>query len=95
MAVSLRNPPPGCLLQSDSGSQYCAYDYQKKLQAYRLPLLLSGKGNCYDNASIEMFYKSLKVELIWRQNGQREGRQRPLSSSTSKCFTTPVAATHI
>ena len=29
---------------------------------------MSGKGNCYDNASVETFFKSLKAELILRQN---------------------------
>ncbi len=29
---------------------------------------MSGKGNCYDNASVETFFKSLKAELIWRQS---------------------------
>jgi monoamine oxidase len=52
---------------SDRGSQYCSYDYQKKLQAYGLRPSMSGKGNCYDNASVETFFKSLKAELIWRQ----------------------------
>lgn len=52
---------------SDGGSQYCSYDYQKKLQAYGLRPSMSGKDNCYDNASVETFFKSLKAELIWRQ----------------------------
>jgi putative transposase len=34
LAIRLRNPPEGCIFHSDRGSQYCAYDYQKKLQAY-------------------------------------------------------------
>ena len=67
MAVRLRNPPPGCLFHSDRGSQYCSYAYQKKLQAHGLRPSMSGKGNCYDNASVETFFKSLKAELIWRQ----------------------------
>ena len=66
MAASLRNPPKGCIFHSDRGSQYCSYDYQKKLQAYGLAPSMSGKGNCYDNASVETFFKSLKAELIWR-----------------------------
>ncbi|MEC3950212.1 IS3 family transposase [Sphingobium sp. HWE2-09] len=70
MAVRLRQPPEGCLFHSDRGSQYCSYDYQKKLQAYGLQPSMSGKGNCYDNASVETFFKSLKAELIWRQNWQ-------------------------
>ena len=67
MAVRLLNPPPDCLFHSDRGSQYCSYDYQKKLQAYGLRPSMSGKGNCYDNSAVETFFKSLKAELIWRQ----------------------------
>ncbi|EAT09290.1 IS3 family element, transposase orfB [Sphingomonas sp. SKA58] len=67
MAVRLRQPPDGCIFHSDRGSQYCSYGYQKKLQAYGLRPSMSGKGNCYDNASVETFFKSLKAELIWRQ----------------------------
>jgi putative transposase len=67
MAVNLRKPPKGCIFHSDRGSQYAAYDYQKKLQKYELMPSMSGNGNCYDNASVETFFKSLKAELIWRQ----------------------------
>ena len=28
---------------------------------------MSGKGDCYDNAVVEAFFKTLKAELIWRQ----------------------------
>ncbi len=31
---------------------------------------MSGKGNCYDNAAVESFFKSLKAELVWRTNKQ-------------------------
>ena len=68
LTVRLRQPPEGCIFHSDRGSQYCSYDYQKKLQAYGLRPSMSGKGNCYDNASVETFFKSLKAELIWRQS---------------------------
>ncbi|QDJ11622.1 Transposase (plasmid) [Roseomonas mucosa] len=27
---------------------------------------MSGKGNCYDHAMVEMFFKTLKSELVWR-----------------------------
>ncbi len=27
---------------------------------------MSGKGNCYDNAMVETFFKTLKSEIIWR-----------------------------
>ena len=63
-AVRLHRPPEGCIFHFDLGSQYCSYDYHKKLQANGLRTLMSGKGNCYDNASVETFFKSLKAELI-------------------------------
>jgi hypothetical protein len=53
MAVHLRNPLPSCLFHSDRGSQYCSYDYQKKLQVHGLRPSMSGKGNCYDNATVK------------------------------------------
>ncbi len=31
---------------------------------------MSGKGNCFDNAAVETFFKSMKAELIWRQQWQ-------------------------
>lgn len=67
MAVRLRQPSKGCIFHSDRGSQYCAYDFQKKLQAHGLIASMSGKGNCYDNAAVETFFKTLKAELLWRQ----------------------------
>jgi putative transposase len=70
MAANLRQPAEGWIFHSDRGSQYCAYDYQKKLQAYGLQPSMSGKGNCYDNASVETFFKGLKAEMIWRQKWQ-------------------------
>jgi transposase InsO family protein len=68
MGARLRNPPWGCIFHSDRGSQYCSYEYQKKLQAYGLHPSMSGKGNCYDNSAVETFSESLKGEIIWRQS---------------------------
>jgi len=31
---------------------------------------MSGKGNCYDNAAMETFFKAIKAELIWRHSWQ-------------------------
>jgi len=31
---------------------------------------MSGKGNCYDNAVVEIFFKTVKAELIWRHKWQ-------------------------
>ena len=40
---------------------------------------MSGKGNCYGNATVETFFKSLKAELIWREHYEtREQAQNAL-----------------
>lgn len=66
MAILRRRPSAGCIHHSDRGSQYCAYEYQKLLKAHGLIASMSGKGNCYDNAACETFFKTIKAELIWR-----------------------------
>lgn len=68
MAVALRRPPKGCVQHTDRGSQYCSHDYQKILRRHGLVASMSGKGNCYDNAAVETFFKTLKAELIWRRS---------------------------
>ena len=67
MAIALRSPSRGCIFHSDRGSQYCSHDYQKALREHGLKPSMSGKGNCYDNAAFETFFKTIKAELIWRR----------------------------
>jgi len=67
MAVRLREPAPGCIFHSDRGSQYCSHDFEQKLADYKMTPSMSGKGDCYDNAAVETFLKTLKAELLWRQ----------------------------
>lgn len=68
MAINLRRPPPNCIHHTDRGSQYCSHDYQKILRRHKFKVSMSGKGNCYDNAAVETFFKTIKAELIWRHH---------------------------
>jgi len=68
MAIALRGPAKGCVHHSDRGSQYCSHDYQKILREHGFKVSMSGKGNCYDNAVMETFFKTIKAELIWRRS---------------------------
>ena len=68
MAVALRQSPEGCIHHTDRGSQYCSNDYQKILRQHDFKASMSGKGNCYDNAAVETFFKTIKAELIWRHS---------------------------
>jgi putative transposase len=50
---------------SDQGVQYCSYDYVKILKDNEIAISMSGKANPYDNAKIESFFRTLKVEEIY------------------------------
>ena len=65
-AITMRRPPKGLIHHSDRGSQYYSLDYQKVLRANDIIISMSGKGNCYDNAMVEAFFRTLKSELVWR-----------------------------
>lgn len=64
MALWRRGFPKGVIVHSDRGSQYCSNRYQKLLKDHKLICSMSGKGNCYDNAAMETFFHSMKVECI-------------------------------
>jgi putative transposase len=65
-ALLTRRPLAGLIHHSDRGSQYCSIDYQAELHRHGILTSMSGKGNCYDNAMVETFFKTLKSELVWR-----------------------------
>ena len=65
-ALAMRRPPEGLIHHSDRGSQYCSVDYQAELHRHGIRVSMSGKGNCYDNAMVETFFKTIKSELVWR-----------------------------
>ena len=66
MAIIFRSPLRGGIFHSDRGSQYCSHDYQKTLREHGFKVPMCGKGNCYDNAAVETFFKTIKAEQIWR-----------------------------
>jgi transposase InsO family protein len=68
MALLHRNPPQNLLFHSDRGVQYASADYRQALRQAGLVASMSRKGNCYDNASIESFWSTLKLELVYRRS---------------------------
>ena len=61
-ALNRRDVEPGMVFHSDRGSQYKSKAVKRILRSYGIKQSMSGKGNCYDNAS----FASLKKELIHR-----------------------------
>jgi putative transposase len=68
MALLHRSPPRDLLFHSDRGVQYASSDYRRALRQAGLVASMSRKGNCYDNASIESFWSTLKLELVYRRS---------------------------
>jgi len=64
MAWWRRKPAPGLLHHSDRGSQYACKKYQERLDKYQVVCSMSRKGNCWDNAPVERFFRSLKSERL-------------------------------
>lgn len=64
MALWRHHMPKGVILHSDRGSQYCSVAYQKLFKKYKLICSMSKKGDCYDNAAMESWNHSFKVEAI-------------------------------
>ena len=66
MAVGRRQPLSGILHHSDRGSQYASAAYRQELVKYGMIASMSRKGDCWDNAVVERFFRSLKTELTYQ-----------------------------
>lgn len=65
MAISNRSPKEGLLFHSDRGIQYANHKFANIIESYNVKRSMSRKGNCWDNAVAESFFKTLKTELIY------------------------------
>ncbi|BCG76130.1 hypothetical protein MesoLj113a_72880 [Mesorhizobium sp. 113-1-2] len=80
-AVSLRRPSAGLIHTRTAAAQYCSRAYQAELRKHNIQISMSGNGNCFDEAVVETFFKSLKSEMVWRtvfQTRAEAGGNRPV-----------------
>ncbi len=63
MALRRRCPEAGLLHHSDQGSTYASEDYQDVLERHGIICSMSRRGNCLDNAVMESWNSTFKVEL--------------------------------
>lgn len=66
MAISHRNPPKGLIWHTDRGSQYASYSHRDLIKENEIIQSMSRKGNCWDNAVAESFFKTLKGDLVYK-----------------------------
>jgi Integrase core domain len=71
------------------GSPYCSTAYQAELTKRGILISMSGTGNCYDNAGVETFFKTLKAELIWRTVFQTRAEAKEAIARSIDSFYNP------
>jgi transposase InsO family protein len=78
MAVDRCRPSDGMIHHSDRGSQYASEVFRAELRRHGMTASMSRKADCYDNAAMESFFHSLKVELVYREfwHGHAQARGR-------------------
>jgi putative transposase len=65
MALKSRSVSADLVHHSDRGTQYASQEYTEALKAAGIKISMSRRGNPYDNAKAESFFKSLKVEEVY------------------------------
>lgn len=63
-AVNTRKPNKECIFHSDRGVQYTSNEFRSLLEKNKMHQSMSRKGDCWDNAVAESFFKTLKVEQV-------------------------------
>ena len=69
-ALAQRQPAPGLIHHSDRGVQYASVEYVARLHQVGAQLSMLAKGNPYDNAKAESFFKTLKWEEVYLKDYQ-------------------------
>lgn len=69
-ALSKRNLTDQLIFHSDRGVQYACESFVNELSSRQVIQSMSRKGNCWDNAVAESFFKTLKSECIRRHKLQ-------------------------
>jgi putative transposase len=69
-ALAIREVKAGLIHHSDRGVQYASYAYTERLLSLGIQISMSAKGNAYDNAKAESFFKTLKQEEVYLKEYQ-------------------------
>ena len=89
MAILHRHPPAKLLFHSDRGVQYASRDFRAALAQAGLIPSMSRKANCYDNATMESFWSTLKLELVYRTSFASRNQARRAIFDYIECFYNP------
>jgi putative transposase len=87
MAIWPRGKPEAVLHHSNRGSQYTNELFQRLLVDRGLACSMSRSGNCWDNATMESFFFSLKTERTARTTCHiRDQAKADVFDSIKRCY---------
>ena len=66
-ACHLRSPSIDFTFHSDRGVQYACNDFAQEVKSAKGIQSMSRKGNCWDNAVSESFFKTFKIECVYKR----------------------------
>ncbi|QDS95086.1 Integrase core domain protein [Roseimaritima multifibrata] len=89
-AITFRSPRPGVIVHSDRGAQYASGAFREELSQHGLIQSMSRRGNCYDNAPMESFFKSYKTEEVRNEQYETHEQATRGASEFIEHFYTPV-----
>jgi putative transposase len=75
-AYGLQRPGAGIIMHTDRGSQYASASHRKLINDYLMIQSMSRRANCWDNAAMESFFKTLKVERVHRTRYQTRAQAK-------------------
>lgn len=67
MAVKNRPLERELIFHSDRGIQYASHEFRRCFKGLPVLQSMSRKGNCWDNAIAESFFKTLKTEMVYHR----------------------------
>ena len=65
MAIAARRPGVGVIHHSDQGVQYASAEYVSELRQGGFQISMASRGDPYENATMESFFKTLKCEEVY------------------------------
>lgn len=89
-AIALRTPLQGLIIHSDRGSQYASRSFRKRLTECKFKQSMSRTGNCYDNAPMESFFKTFKVEEVYHERYETHEQAVKAATDYIERFFNPV-----
>lgn len=76
MAIKNRPLEKQLIFHSDRGIQYASHEFRRCFKGLPVLQSMSRKGNCWDNAIAESFFKTLKTEMVYHKKFETRAKAK-------------------